>query len=104
MLKILRVEAIPVALPLLNVQIPISGVFGFYTVAPLLVVRPLLRERQPEVEQRMVVFRDIAHEDADLAVIDFAPVPTPLPFDPDRVRAALGETARIEGDDAIGMS
>src|SRR4029450_745822 len=72
--------------------------------APLLAVRPLLRERQPEVEQRMVVFRDIAHKDADLAVIDFAPVPTPLPFDPDRVRAALGETARIEGDDAIGLA
>ena len=52
----------------------------------------------------MVVFRDIAHKDADLAVIDFAPVPTPLPFDPDRVRAALGETARIEGDDAIGLA
>src|SRR2546426_4501561 len=32
------VRASPVALPLLNVQIPISGVFGFYTVAPLLVV------------------------------------------------------------------
>src|SRR5262249_40767646 len=73
-------------------------------VAPWLVVCPLLRERQPEVEQRMVVFRDIAHEDADLAVIDFAPVPTPLALDPHRMRAALGKAARIEGDDAIGLA
>ena len=47
---------------------------------------------------------DVAQEHADLAVIDFASVPTPLAFDPDRVRAALGETARIEGDDAIGLA
>jgi len=45
---------------------------------------------------------DVAQEHADLASIDCASVPTPLAFDPDRVRAALGETARIEGDDAIG--
>ena len=47
---------------------------------------------------------NIAHEDADLAVVDFAPMPTPLAFDPDRMGAALGETARIEGDDAIGLA
>ena len=47
---------------------------------------------------------DVAQEHADLAGIDFASVPTPLAFDPDRVRAALGETARIEGDDAIGLA
>src|SRR4029453_1703952 len=52
----------------------------------------------------MVVFRAIAHEDADLAVIDFAPMPTPLAFDPDRVRAALGETVRIKSDDASGLA
>jgi hypothetical protein len=52
----------------------------------------------------MLMITDIAHEDAHLAVVDFAPVPTPLAFDPDRVRTALGETARIEGDDAIGLA
>ena len=52
----------------------------------------------------MLLISNIAHEDATLAVVDFAPVATPLAFDPNRVRAALGETARIEGDDAIGMS
>src|SRR5918911_884755 len=52
----------------------------------------------------MLMIADVAHEHADLAVIDFASVPTPLAFDPDRVRAALGETARIEGDDAIGLA
>src|SRR2546425_11566581 len=52
----------------------------------------------------MVVFRDIAHEHTDLAGVDLASVATPLALDPDRVRAALGETARIEGDDAIGLT
>ena len=46
----------------------------------------------------------VAHEHADLAVIDFASVPTPLAFDPDRMGAALGETTRIEGDNAIGLA
>src|SRR5215831_7323335 len=73
-------------------------------VAPWLVACPCLGQIQPEVEQGMLIISNIAHEDADLAVVDFAPVATPLAFDPDRVRAALGETARIEGDDAIGMS
>src|SRR5215831_15491190 len=31
-------------------------------------------------------------------------MPTPLAFDPDRMGTALGETARIEGDDAIGLA
>ena len=52
----------------------------------------------------MVVLTDVAHEDADLAVVDLAPVATPLALDPDRVRAAFGETARIEDDDAIGLA
>src|SRR5215467_14465627 len=52
----------------------------------------------------MRIIRDIAHEDADLAVVDFAPMPTPWAFDPGRMGAALGETARIEGDDAIGLA
>jgi hypothetical protein len=49
------------------------------------------------------VRRDIAHEDTDLAVVDLAPVPTPLALHPHGVRAALGKTARIEGDDAIRL-
>ena len=52
----------------------------------------------------MLIISNIAHEDANLAVVDFAPVATPLALHPHRVRAALGETARIEGDDTIGMS
>ena len=52
----------------------------------------------------MRIIRDLAHEDADLAVVDFAPVATPLAFDPDRMDTPLGETARIEGDDAIGLA
>ena len=52
----------------------------------------------------MVVRRDVAHEDADLAVIDLAPVAAPLALHPHRMRAALGEAAGIEGDDAIGFA
>ena len=51
----------------------------------------------------MVVVTDIAHEDTDLAGVDFAPMPTPLALHPHGVRAALGKTARIEGDDTIGF-
>ena len=47
---------------------------------------------------------EIGDEDTNLAVIDFAPMPTPLAFDPDRMSAALGETTRIEGDNAIGLA
>src|SRR4029450_281945 len=73
-------------------------------LTPLLIAYPFLRQIQPEVEQGMLIIRNIAHEDANLAVVDFAPMPTPLAFDPDRMGAALGETARIEGDDAIGLA
>src|SRR5215475_4682403 len=73
-------------------------------VASLLVTCPLPRQGQPEVEQGILMSRDIAHEDTNLAVVDFAPMPTPLAFDPDRMGAALGETTRIEGDNAIGLA
>src|SRR4029434_3485107 len=52
----------------------------------------------------MVLCRDVAHKHADLAGIDLAPVAAPLAFDAHRMRAAFGETARIEGDDAIGLA
>src|SRR5918999_4256123 len=52
----------------------------------------------------MLIITDIAPEDTHLAVVDFAPVPAPLAFDPDRMDAAFGKTAWIEGDDAIGLA
>src|SRR6267378_3335770 len=67
---------------------------------PVLVSCPLLRERQAEVEQGMLVPRDVAHEHAHLAVVNFAPVTAPLALDADRVRAALGEATGIERDEA----
>jgi hypothetical protein len=73
-------------------------------LAPLLIACPLLREVQPEVEQGMLLISNVAHEDTDLTVVDFAPMATPLAFDPDRMDTPLGETARIEGDDAIGLA
>src|SRR5262249_10088227 len=73
-------------------------------LALLLVSGPLLGEGQAEGKQGMVMVRDVAHEDADLAVVDLAPVTTPLALDPHRMRAALGEAAGIEGDDPIGFA
>jgi hypothetical protein len=72
-------------------------------LASWLVSCPLLREGQAEVEHGMLLARDVSHEDADLTGVDLAPVATPWTFDPHRVRAALGKTAGIEGDDAIGF-
>ena len=68
-------------------------------LASSLVPYPCLRQGQAKVEQGMLVVTDIAHEDVDLA-----PVATPLALDPHRVRAAFGETAGIERDDAIGLA
>jgi len=52
----------------------------------------------------MVLLRDIAHEDTDLAVVDLTSVTAPLPLDAHRMRTALGKTARIKGDNAIGLT
>jgi hypothetical protein len=49
------------------------------------------------------VVRDVPHEDADLAVVDLAPVATPPALHPDRMRAPLREAAGIKGDEAIGL-
>ena len=51
----------------------------------------------------MVMARDVPHEDADLAVVDLAPVATPLALHAHRMRAPLREAAGIKGDDAIGF-
>src|SRR5207244_12366098 len=42
--------------------------------------------------------------DADLAVVDLATGTPPLALAPHRMRAALGTTAGIKGDDAIGFA
>src|SRR5216683_2121533 len=73
-------------------------------LASWLVLCPLLRQRQAEVEQDMVVVRDVAHEHADLAVVHLAPVATPLALSAHRMRPALGEATGVEGDDAIGFA
>src|SRR5262249_34624008 len=70
---------------------------------PLLILGPVLGQGQAEVEQGIVVTRDVPHEDADLTVVDLAPVATPVALDPHRGRPAFGKTARIEGDDALGV-
>ena len=72
-------------------------------LTPLLVSCPVLGEGQAEVEQGMIVARHVPHVHAHLAVVDLAPVATPLTLHPHRVGAPLWETAGIEGDDAIGF-
>jgi len=52
----------------------------------------------------MVVVRDVAHEHADLAVVNLAPVATPLALSAHRMRPALGEATGVEGADAIGFA
>src|SRR5262249_50056290 len=52
----------------------------------------------------MVLFRDVAHEHPDLTIVDLAPVAAPLALYTHRMGAALGKTARIEGDDPIGLA
>src|SRR5215813_9719327 len=73
-------------------------------LASWLVAGPLLGQSQAEVEQDMLVVRDIAHEDADLAVVHLAPVAAPLALDTHRMRPAFGEATGIEGDDPIGCA
>jgi hypothetical protein len=73
-------------------------------LTPLFVASPFLGQIQSEVEQSVVLWRDITHKYTDLAVINFASVTTPLPFDPNGMSAALGEAARIEGDNASGVA
>jgi hypothetical protein len=73
-------------------------------LASLLVPCPVFRQGQAEVEQDMVVVRDVAHADADLAVVNLAPVAAPLPLYSHRMRPALGEATGIEGDDTIGFA
>ena len=72
-------------------------------LASWLVVCPLCGQRQAEVEQGMIMARDVPHEDPDLAGVHLAPVPAPLALHPDRMRAPLGETAGIKRNDAIGF-
>jgi hypothetical protein len=71
---------------------------------PLRIPGPVLGQGQAEVEHGMVVARDVPHEDADLAGVDFTPVATPLALHPHRMRAPLGEAAGIKGDKAIGFA
>ena len=73
-------------------------------LAPWRIPCPLLRQRQAEIEQGMVVARDVAQEHTDLAVVDLSSMAAPLALDAHRMRAALGKTAGIKGDDPIGFT
>src|SRR5207244_7515453 len=62
---------------------------------------PGLRQEEPEIDQRVFPTRDIAEVDADLAVVDLAESPAPLPLNAYRFRALLGEGRRIENQHAV---
>src|SRR5215813_5096875 len=51
-------------------------------VTSLLIPGPLLRKVQTEVEQGVIVARDVPHEHTHLAVVDLTPVATPLTLHP----------------------
>src|SRR5499425_3709817 len=58
---------------------------------PLRIPCPVLGQGQAEVEQGMVVARDVPHENTHLAVIDFAAVAAPLALHPHRMCPPLRE-------------
>src|SRR5205823_11722454 len=72
-------------------------------LASLRILCPILRQGQAKIEHGMVVATDISHQDANLAIVDLAPVTTPRALDAYRTCAALGKAARITGDDPIGF-
>src|SRR5262249_1329701 len=57
----------------------IAHVFGHVAgLASWRIPCPVLRQGQAKIEQGMVVATDVAHKDADLAIVNLAPVTTPL--------------------------
>src|SRR5262249_8041870 len=66
----LQASSVPLVLPPLR--------RGVARRTPLRISCPVLGQGQAAVEQGMVVARDVPHEDAHLAVIDFAAVAAPL--------------------------
>jgi hypothetical protein len=62
---------------------------------------PGLRQGQAEVEHGRLRATDLAQKDADLALVPLAPMTTPVALDAHRGGASFGNTAGIEGADAI---
>ena len=52
----------------------------------------------------MFLPRDVAHVDADLAVLDLAEPAAPLPRHADRLGPLLGEGRGVEDDHAVGLA
>src|SRR5712691_6612866 len=70
-------------------------------LALLFVPSPVLGEREPEVEQGMIVARHVPHVHPHLAIVDLPPVATPLPLHPHRMRTPFWEAAGIKGDHPV---
>ena len=66
------------------------------------VLGPLLGQVEPDIDQGVLVVRGVGHEDADLAVVDLAEPPEPLPLHARRGVALLGEARGVEDDHAVG--
>ena len=68
------------------------------------IVGPLSRKVQTHADQGVFLMRNVAHEHADLTVLDLAQTTAPLPRHADRFLALLGERRRIENDDAVRLA
>src|SRR5271165_7337353 len=68
------------------------------------VFRPFLVKVQTCIYERMSLPRDISHEDADLAVVNFAKPAAPLLRDAHRLGPFLGKCRRVENDHRIGLA
>ena len=67
------------------------------------IARPGLGQKQPAVDQGRLGSPTQGGEYADLAVFDFAQLPTPLPRHPHRLRPFLRAPALIDQQGAVGM-
>ncbi len=67
------------------------------------IARPCLGQKQPTIDQGHLGSPTQGGEYADLAVLDFAQLPTPLPRHPHRLRPFLRATALIDQQGAVGM-
>ena len=82
----------------------VDCLFGNPTFLPSLatiVVKPLFRQKQAVVQQRVSVTTDVGPEHTDLAVLHFAQHAAPLPSYPDRVLAFLGKGRFIDDIDCV---
>ena len=68
------------------------------------VLGPLLWQVESSIAQGVALVRDVAEEDADLAVLDLAEPPAPLALYSDGLLALPGEGGGVEDKDGVGLA